>query len=687
MKHMNKYILVIVFIVSLFLSIEIVNADYKATVINPAGVKCDLEYRSTGYCFFENENLNSINPLMWLDTGDEVTVITSKEKVPSTNEELCKSNYVYVSQFYSPYNNTYYGYYCEDYLYANELTDEIREQFKDSGFPESYWIKLSFLKKAHPNWNFKAINTNLNFSDAVLNETYGDNSLLRATMSNNYAYLSLNSNSFDYANDRFIPYDDVTGNDPWYLANYDAVAYYMDPRNFLTDMYIFQFETLSYDDTVSDESIKASISSLFGEGYLSNFTDDFVEAGKISLVNPIYLASLSKQEVGNGSEPGTAISGTYNGMYNFYNIGAYSGENPVYNGLNFAAKTDETVMLPWDSEYKAIVGGALWIYNSYVYHGQDTSYFKKFNVVRNYLIANGRTPTYSNYSHQYMQNITAPYVESKSTYKSYFNNDMLGLSYTFFIPVYNNMPEYTSLPTKTGWPNNYLASLTINDNPVAEFYGDVEEYNYNLDINTPILKLEASPKNNTASISGTGTFEITEDTTKTIVVTAQNGDIKNYKINVKLTGTKLEDPVDVVTTLNNAGIKNGDKYISGITIGTDIGIIKTKILNANKNAVVEMYDSSNNPKESGIVCTGDKVKVTVDTDVKEYEIVIYGDINGDGSIDSIDFATLKKNLLNQLTLSGFKQEASDVNKDGFIDSIDFAIIKKYLLGNSSIIEQ
>ena len=110
-------------------------------------------------------------------------------------------------------------------------------------------------------------------------------------------------------------------------------------------------------------------------------------------------------------------------------------------------------------------------------------------------------------------------------------------------------------------------------------------------------------------------------------------------------------------------------------------------MNANKDANVILKNSSGNIKNSGVIATGDKVIVTVGNETKEYEVVIYGDVNGDGNLDSIDFAMIKKSLLNQMTLSNSKREAADINKDGLIDSIDFAYLKKYLLGNKSIIKQ
>ena len=210
-----------------------------------------------------------------------------------------------------------------------------------------------------------------------------------------------------------------------------------------------------------------------------------------------------------------------------------------------------------------------------------------------------------------MQNIAAPSSEAVTTYRSYYKNNMLSLSYTFYIPVYTNMPESTPLPTKGGWPNNYLDSITINGNKIADFSGDIETYNYYLDINNSEIKLEALPVSNKATVEGVGTFKIESDTTKEIKVTAQNGNVKKYKVNIILTGTLIEDPIDVQTTLNNAGIKNGDKYISGLNVNTDICTIKTKILNANSDATVTLTDSTDSEKSSGIIVTGDKVTIKV----------------------------------------------------------------------------
>lgn len=698
MKKSYRFIFINLFVISSFLFMNHVQASYRAYASNPSGAKCELNSNSTGYCLYSDSSLSDIvHGPVWLDTGNEVVVLEDKNHpdVKSNDLNKCKDGYTYVSHVFN--NKTYYGYYCKTYLKSSNvlLTEELKKEFKNAGFPDSYFEKLAILKNAHPNWSFKAVNTGLDFNTAVLNQSYGDRSLLRRSMSNNYAYLAVDTSSFNYKEDRYIPYDDKTGTDPWYKANQSTIAYYLDPRNFLDDMYIFQFETLSFDDSISDERLLDSINSIFGSDYLSKFSSVFLDAGKQSKVNPIYLSSLSKEEVHNGSTPGTAIDGKYNGMYNFYNIGATSGTNPVYRGLDFAAGTDDSILRPWNTEERAIIGGAKWIYKNYVNPGQDTSYFKKYNVVYNYLVSIKRTPTYNNYEHQYMQNIAAPSSEAATTYKSYINNNMLDLSYTFYIPVYNNMPATTPLSNKTGWPNNYLKNMSINGQNVPGFNGEVEVYNYNLDINNPKITINAIPVSSNAKVEGNGTFEIKGDTTKIIKVTAQNGDIKNYKLNIKLTGTKVETPkpeepektINVLDTLNSAGIKNNDKYIYGFNIGSDISIIKEKIMNANKKAVVTLKNSSGKDKNKGVIATGDVVTITSGNETKKYEVVIYGDINGNGQIDNIDFIRIKKHLLNTITLSGPYKEAADINKNGELDNIDFIRIKKYLLGDNTVIIQ
>lgn len=59
---------------------------------------------------------------------------------------------------------------------------------------------------------------------------------------------------------------------------------------------------------------------------------------------------------------------------------------------------------------------------------------------------------------------------------------------------------------------------------------------------------------------------------------------------------------------------------------------------------------------------------------------IYGDVNGDKVVDSIDYAVLKQYLLGLVSLSENSLKLADLNKDSTVDAIDIAILKMYLLG-------
>lgn len=63
-----------------------------------------------------------------------------------------------------------------------------------------------------------------------------------------------------------------------------------------------------------------------------------------------------------------------------------------------------------------------------------------------------------------------------------------------------------------------------------------------------------------------------------------------------------------------------------------------------------------------------------------------GDINGDGVIDVIDLALIKKQILGKTSLEGDLAIRADVNNDGAIDVIDLALVKKHILNKVNLLE-
>lgn len=101
------------------------------------------------------------------------------------------------------------------------------ESLDESKYP-GYKERISALMNAHPNWNFEFLYTGIKFSDAVAGE---------------YQVRKRNLVPTEYGGEWISGttlYD--TG---WYGASEKAIAYYMDPRNFLSDTDVFQFQDVN----------------------------------------------------------------------------------------------------------------------------------------------------------------------------------------------------------------------------------------------------------------------------------------------------------------------------------------------------------------------------------------------------------------------------------------------------------
>ena len=314
-------------------------------------------------------------------------------------------------------------------------------------FPDSYKPYLLELQKKYPNWSFTALYTDLDWKYVIDNENKFGKNLVPKSYSDSWK----NTKEGEY---------NVEVDAGWVDCSRKAIEYTMDPRNFLNDVRIFQFEELSFNEKNNNKEGIEKI--LYGTEFYnkiveyvnssgntitttSKYSDLILQAGKKSLVNSYHLASRIKQEVGPFLSH-HSISGKvagFEGLYNFYNIGATSSAEPmgaIKNGLQYAKDgkgasqtTKDKYLIPWNTKDRAITGGGIFIGSSYIHLGQDTIYTQKFHISS----LNGGELFW----HQYMTNVLAPYSESKSIYNGYVNTGMLNDKISFVIPVYNNMPE------------------------------------------------------------------------------------------------------------------------------------------------------------------------------------------------------------------------------------------------------
>lgn len=429
-----------------------------------------------------------------------------------------------------------------------EIPDDAEFLSELEDFPSSYHSALKKLHEENPKWHFSAINTGLDWDTVIENESKVGRNVIQSnvpkggasgTYSAPFSYLSTSAGAYDWATDKYKVFDGSN----WYSANEKVVSYYMDPRNALTEQGIWQFESLAYDSRQKSDVVESILSNTFMKGSYSvkdivskktvsgTYKSAFMEAGKEHGASPYFLAIRSVQELGvNGSG---SVSGTYSGYkgyYNYFNIGANDSTTgqAIANGLKYAS-SGSSYNRPWTNPYKAIMGGAEYIASSYIKKGQNTLYTQKFNVVSSPF-----------YSHQYMTNVQAPTSEARKTHTSYTNMKIADDAFVFYIPVYKNMPSSAcSLPASSGNPNSYLKNITVKNGTKALALTPTFDYktrSYTMVVENSVSKVtvNASPISSHATVSGTGTVELTANKTKTvsIVCKAGNGTKTTYTVKI-----------------------------------------------------------------------------------------------------------------------------------------------------------
>lgn len=433
-------------------------------------------------------------------------------------------------------------------------TDNVAFETLLKKFPESYQSSLRSLHATYPKWKFVAVQTNLDWSTVIANESVVGRNVIQSNYPRGtsslapFSYLSTASGAYNWSTDSYVVKDGVN----WYSADSKVIAYYMDPRNFLNSTDIFQFEALAYDSSQKPTVVQSILSNTFMKGnyrvvdsatnnvVTGSYKQAFMDAGAKAKASPYFLATRCKQEVGiNGSNSTSGTYPGYVGIYNFYNIGAFDGSNAVAQGLQWAS-TGTSYGKPWTNPYKSIVGGAQYIASNYINVGQNTLYLQKFNV--------HPTDASKLYTHQYMTNVQAPYSEGRTTRSAYNSLGILSEEMVFYIPVYANMPSKPcALPASAGNPNPYLSSITVNGQGKSfgltptfskpDSTGALSNNTYTIVVpsNVSSVVVSATTVSRFATVAGTGTYTLgASGTTKKITLTgkAQNGKTQTYIVQI-----------------------------------------------------------------------------------------------------------------------------------------------------------
>lgn len=464
------------------------------------------------------------------------------------------------------------------------------------GFPESYKPYLRTLHEQHPKWIFTAQKLGVDWNTALKEECVVGRNLVHSSAL--ASWKSMEKGAYDFNGGYWYGLDGS-----WVAASKEIIMYYMDPRNFLNDTYIFMFENQSYDPSYQTES---GVKTILADTFMSRsytcpdtkkkytYSQTFMDAAKKSGVSPYHLASRCRNEQGvNGAPQSLGTVKGYENYFNFFDIQAYatSTMTAAEMGCKYAKTTNPTYLLPWTNQYKSIVGGSIFLGTGYITKGQDTLYLQKFDMVDG---GNGL------YYHQYMTCVFGQANEAISL-KNAYSQDILNSAMEFKIPVYNNMPDkLCPKPTSSGDNNNYLKSLSVSGTSISPKF-DKFTASYTAKVNAEVssVTVNANPLGKSAKVSGKGKVSLkTGENTVKVTCTAASGVKRTYTI--KITRKAASQ------TLQQGDV-NGDKYLT----------VVDALLMLRYNAGKTQLDPAQLKR---------------------------ADMNGDGKVDVIDALTLLKKI-------------------------------------------
>jgi len=411
------------------------------------------------------------------------------------------------------------------------------------------------------------------------------------------------------------------------------------------------------------------------------------------------------------------------------------------DGKGASQTIKDKYLIPWNTKAKAITGGAIFIGSSYIHLGQDTLYLQKFHVVDNssnelfwhQYMTNVLAP-YSESTSIYKGYVNTGLLSGSMTFIIPVYNNMPEIpmqspaikeeDYTSDnTRVYANVD--TTLNIRSGPSTSYevLTSVSKNtrmtriakgkqsgelwdrvklDNGMVGYVSQnyVKEANlkvtdmnlnaYNLvlqegdnfTIIPTIIPNDAINKNvnydvnnrNIVQVDSSGKINALSEGEAKVTVTTEDGGIqKQVKVTVirKINETEL--------SFDNSLTVNANDITGWNTSEMTVEDIKGKITTIYD---IEIYNSKGKVlQDDELAGTGSTIRIIEDgKTIIEFNIIVYGDTNGDGRINSVDLLVLQRHILEKEQFAGVFLKAGNISKNGKKpSSTDLLLIQRHIL--------
>lgn len=251
-----------------------------------------------------------------------------------------------------------------------------------------------------------------------------------------------------------------------------------------------------------------------------------------------------------------------------------------------------------------------------------------------------------------------------------------------------------SIPLDTSFSPSYLSNprllcLTLNSNVEENNYVN-NYYNYCI---YPDYHVTVQAGTTGGTVLGTGTYEKGEIVQISAYPTDGYMFQGWYENNIRIADAGLSYSFDAVRNRNlearfvelescsieaiegtAAVVDNQNKYLRGITPFSDFD---DYFIVTNGGSVCKIYNNNYSTYNATEVFV--QLLSSNGTVVDIYQIVITGDINGDGAIDAFDVIMLDYYLHTTIEIDDVFLAACDMNQDGEVDTTDYTLLRNYVM--------
>ncbi|MDE6659848.1 MAG: hypothetical protein K2K01_07030, partial [Eubacterium sp.] len=514
---------------------------------------------------------------------------------------------------------------------ATAATDYSAE-LRSKGFPESYIADLNKLKQAHPKWNFEVLTVGENFSDSVSKERKSHSQQLIQNYSGNngkgyYCTCSKCSKSGSPI---------VMELPNWVSASEKCVEYYLDPRNFLDEKQIFQFESILYNANQTQTGVESILNGTWMHNANITYKDKkgnsvtyspktkyskaIMDAAKNSGLSAYYLASKIVQEVGGAKATAGGASGTnksYPGIYNYYNIGANTG---AVDGLKWASQSPSGAHVQTSSGAsvnlrKSPVNGSIITalpsgtkVSTYEYTSKQSDGYKWVKLT-NVSIGGKKYTGYirSDYfikggSDSFNRPWTNPYLTIYNGAKWIATN--FEDQYTGYLQKFNVNPKSSSMHS-----HEYMANIQAASTESVKTYNAYKNngaLNSEITFSIPVFKnmpnekpALTAPKLNTIKVNNDCSLSLSWNSIKNAdqyEIYHKNGSTYSYYKTVKTNSATLKNAqyqktyTYAIKAINSKGTASPSAYSNAVSVTNNLRLVAPKPtakLNSNKTVTIE----------------------------------------------------------------------------------------------------